>query len=774
MIASPTGSGKSLILNGLRKELTGGATQVPGGAVVLAPSMDILKGLFAKAEPNWWAVLDGKNENSTQRPRMESLGFYTTLRYHNLLMSAAVNPPMVVLSDECFPVGTLVDGRPIETLKVGDYVTSHSGPRRVAHVFDRPAPDRLVTVRCGGREVTSTPNHPFKTQRGWVNAESLCRSDSVLLGVCPAVRGVQTPTEQVPSRQSGVLLGEMSIDEFVTDYVEDELCVCVGPDESAQPDAVGVGAGQGVRHAEGHGVQARVAGRERARHGVRSALECGHGVEFRRGADEGGEVFRMAGALQVGLAQPGGKVGGGNRRPLARGAKGEGRGPEEGRLADWARVDGVTIHERSSSPDFARLCPNDRVYNLEVEGDPTYFANGLGVHNCHHSVSETQVVLRALAGNPPMVGVTATPYRGTAEETRKLRDLWGPPYVALSLKAAVERSVVARPDFSVWPLVDDETIAVSNGEFVTTAVETALEGVYDDVAARFARLPRRPTMIRCPGVASAKRMAEALESLGERAWCIVGESTAAERAEAFAEAAAGTATLVQVKVVGEGVDLPLRRLIDLAPTMSPVAWMQAVGRITRPTAGDRPEYVTTNHNLTRHAYLWEGLIPPSQVAAAQRAWGPDFKPSRRSLARALGLEGFGKFTVSPVPMVDGSAGSLYSLQTKDGLNQYAVFLHPCMPEPLYFARANALTGRTITTAGGFACAEKAYGKWRRAEAVPPAEGYVSVRSRPMSERMQATWEDLADRRGFDGKAAIDGRQYEALFMFLHTKSVYRP
>lgn len=219
----------------------------------------------------------------------------------------------------------------------------------------------------------------------------------------------------------------------------------------------------------------------------------------------------------------------------------------------------------------------------------------------------------------------------------------------------------------------------------------------------------------------------------------------------------------------------MRVLVDLAPTLSPVLWMQAVGRITRPVEEieSPPQYVATNHNITRHAYLWAGQIPPSQIRAAQKAWGPDFKPSRRSMARALGLEGFGRFTVSPVPMLDGSYGSLYALQTEDGLSLYAVLLHPCMSEPLVFQKTNAYTGKMLTAQRGehtFDYREKAYGPWTRVASVPNAEGYVSVHPGKLTDGQRAYWVKAAKRHGLDPDAAdgIDARQFQALPILANT------
>lgn len=90
------------------------------------------------------------------------------------------------VTDECFPAGTLVDGIPIEQLKVGDYVTaynedSHSFEKRqVVRLFKNPAPQRMVTLYISGKSITSTWNHPYFTKRGWVNAIEIRYDDRIL------------------------------------------------------------------------------------------------------------------------------------------------------------------------------------------------------------------------------------------------------------------------------------------------------------------------------------------------------------------------------------------------------------------------------------------------------------------------------------------------------------------------------------------------------------------------------------------------------------------
>lgn len=89
------------------------------------------------------------------------------------------------ITDECFPAGTLIDGKPIETIQVGDMVTAFDetdgsfSKRRVVRLFRNPAPPVMVHLCAGKIEISSTVNHPFWTKRGWVKAADVSEKDSV-------------------------------------------------------------------------------------------------------------------------------------------------------------------------------------------------------------------------------------------------------------------------------------------------------------------------------------------------------------------------------------------------------------------------------------------------------------------------------------------------------------------------------------------------------------------------------------------------------------------
>ena len=82
-------------------------------------------------------------------------------------------------------------------------------------------------------------------------------------------------------------------------------------------------------------------------------------------------------------------------------------------------VDSVEILEPTSDGTFGGLCPDGYVYNLHVEEDNTYWANGILVHNCHHAPAPINklIIQHFLDGNPNLkvVGLTATPKRASGE-----------------------------------------------------------------------------------------------------------------------------------------------------------------------------------------------------------------------------------------------------------------------------------------------------------------------------------------------------------------------
>lgn len=358
----------------------------------------------------------------------------------------------------------------------------------------------------------------------------------------------------------------------------------------------------------------------------------------------------------------------------------------------------------------------------------------------HHQTAESWSDISALCGCPEL-GFTATPYRGTARGTVKFQSIWGAPNWIYTFPDAVARGFISLPECITVPLLDDDVVEISSGEFQVKSLESVTRSRLLELAALIRSYPLdRPTMVAMPTRAIAHELSAVLDS----SVVITGESSTAERQDAFDRMLACKAILVQIAVVGEGVDLPVRRLFDAAATLSPVRWVQLLGRLTRP--GGQSQYICTNRNLLRHAYALQGVLPAQVVVEAQQLFGL----GTRSGQRAFGLEGLGRFKVNSLPLVNGLQGELYLLENSDkrgNITQYACLLHPLHAEPLWAHRINV--------AGN-------YGRWSPVESPEGFTGFASGNGAAITEKQKNWWKRDARRYGLDPEQMPNRRTFAAL------------
>lgn len=384
----------------------------------------------------------------------------------------------IVIVDECFVRGTLVDNTPIERLRDGDTVsawceeTGAFTEARVTRVMRTVAPSHLFKIEAGGRTLIGTRNHPVMTRNGWMELGYLTTSDEVLLHEESTLRSVWRSEPEASIDHATVLLSTMCRESSrgAAQEVDRELrgvrnsdradqtasgrsqkggprlllevvrsggpppgLIChdgenqqtlrSGADARAESDDQGNVSGEDARDAADRGPLATREGRQWAPcHGPGDDTGVGAGCELGHASDRADRDPRTwnADALQDRHRECGDEDRGRGRRPITSSDLQTRGGRQEGRVSSWTRVDRVQVLERGRDEEYDRVCPDGAVYNLEVEGLHTYTANGVVVHNCHHAPSPTyRRVLSAIRERYPgikLVGVTATPGRedGTA------------------------------------------------------------------------------------------------------------------------------------------------------------------------------------------------------------------------------------------------------------------------------------------------------------------------------------------------------------------------
>lgn len=375
---------------------------------------------------------------------------------------------------------------------------------------------------------------------------------------------------------------------------------------------------------------------------------------------------------------------------------------------------------------------------------------GLILDEGHHELAATWGDVGLLAGMAPMIAFTATPYRGTPKGTAAFRERWGEPVWIITYAEAAARGDISIPDFRTLPLVDDDEISVINGELFASQVDSAYADRLPQLAAECEGWTDRPTLVCLPSRATARLFCTLVKP---PITFVDGSTSYADRQAAFEACVASKAILAHVDVVSEGVDLPVRRLVDAAPCLSPVKWLQRLGRATRPTAPGEapPEYICTNRNILRHGYLLDGCLPPAAIKDAQAAFGG---PGKRAGSRVIGLEAIGRLKAVELPLADGLTGLCYSMSAVEGrrVTEYFVAIRPDRAEPLWARRENVRSAVGAT----------AYGRWTACTPPNNVRGYNSLPPRPVSEKQAAWWKRSAAWHGLDPEAEVTRKVFPAL------------
>lgn len=350
----------------------------------------------------------------------------------------------VIIVDECFPCNVEImtpnGTAPIGSIRSGDEILSITKTgkvvkRTVRKVFKR-IPESIIKVTLkNGKTIACTPNHPFLTQRGYVNAGLLTDMDSVYCMREASGHIINEPAEEIlhsSQRREGILLmrvrkkREERLDRGTERKSE------TNDDIAQQANSVWPNEGKEPNEKPGYkGTCKKAFKRNKSATfrpwwkrtwanknpgcyaGSAESMPSGSGICH---SDENPKGKRISNELQGGPCIPGREDCNRNRRKFSLFAGTSAAGREETGTFEWVRVDRVEVQKQTSDGTYGGLCPDGFVYNLHVRKNHNYFANGINVHNCHRvsqsatTVSRYQKVLNNLSARHKY-GLTATPER---------------------------------------------------------------------------------------------------------------------------------------------------------------------------------------------------------------------------------------------------------------------------------------------------------------------------------------------------------------------------
>lgn len=578
LIVCATGTGKTTIFGAIAKHW-------PGSVLILAHRNELVQQARRRIEHMTGEWVEVEQAMQTSHSARIVVGSVQSLCKKQRLERLGADRFSLVIVDECFPAGTTVDGKPIETIVEGDMVRSvdHSTGKpvksRVTRVFRHIAKRGLVRLRLNGAtEVGCTPNHPvFVKGKGYVEAKNLVCGD--MLCVRQAVRA----RSSVWTEAGEDVFGGVQVEDLLGDHGSYKPSPCFCEDAEAQPDASFRDQSESVSGAQEHWPCPAGEGRKRQGCDGRRGGDC---KCTRLGAacccaDEDAAKLGLPDLLQDGRGERGleDRRGGGRLEPL--GAIPQGSGREEGFVLAWVRLDSVTRVEPASAGGTP-------VYNLEVEGSHTYFANNILVHNCHHTTAASYRKVIDFFDGAKLLGVTATPDRGDKVALGKVFE--STAYV-FDIEDGIDHGylVPVRGHHVTMTEIDLDVVKKTAGDLAANQLDEAMLKAAGGVAQKTMELyPERQAIVFMPGIKSAELACARFNEMRPGCAMFIHANTEDdERAQMVRDFQRGVYQyFVNVGIATEGFDAPNVSLVVIArPTLSRALYAQMAGRGTRVEPG---------------------------------------------------------------------------------------------------------------------------------------------------------------------------------------------
>lgn len=341
-----------------------------------------------------------------------------------------------IVNDECFLADTIVDGKRIQDIRVGDMVRSLNKYgeieyRKVTRLIKKPRPQVLTSLKIGDKELVSTGNHRHLTQRGWIRAEDIKPGDYLFYDKSREVNGVlATIKAKVQNLQRKHRLSkhkaERNIQEEGLLLLQQErmlqsrsLIRDEGRAQAAQSDVESREQKEGKRNIEAYRPQTSGTwgkwkrddrASEKAARLIRRGLEAG--ISDRNWSISSRGVQSSEG-LQTGLGEQRTEARSGMRWEQPLYSRKKTARCEEGCSFRAVRVDGIAIQKRTNLDRAGLSDGGDYVYCIDVEENHNFIANGFITHNCQEmSDAHEEALLPTISAGPlknPQVIMMGTP-----------------------------------------------------------------------------------------------------------------------------------------------------------------------------------------------------------------------------------------------------------------------------------------------------------------------------------------------------------------------------
>lgn len=253
----------------------------------------------------------------------------------------------------------------------------------------------------------------------------------------------------------------------------------------------------------------------------------------------------------------------------------------------------ATTSQRVCSTKSARVlatshCGQRQVFDISVEEDHCFFANGILVHNCHHATSETWARIIRAWPDAWVLGLTATPAR---TDGRGLGEIFDGLVCGPSMRQLMDDGYLARYRLYAPPAPDTSGLRKRAGDYTSESLSAVFDRpqIVGDVVAHYRRHGGgRQFVAFGVSVDHAHNLASGFQKAGVACEVLHGGMSGPDRKRIVQAVKCGALQgIANCDIVSEGFDVPAIGCVILAGrTLSLIRYLQRIGRGLRPD-GDR-------------------------------------------------------------------------------------------------------------------------------------------------------------------------------------------
>jgi len=568
ILALPTGAGKTVVFSEMVRMAADKGTRT----LILTDRIELFEQTFKALQRHSIPIqIVNANTASIDQRAIVTVAMIETIhrRGYN------VEPDLIII-DECFTSDTMIDGKKISEIKIGDYVYSFNHENGIVeknvvkNIFKNKFNEGDVLIKinylCGS--IRCTKEHPiYIKNKGYVKANEVCEGDEIFL-LNMRNGDIKGECFSIKMEQGEIFKWCYNLLERMYFYFQVKKVI-----RKKSNDGFGC-EDKNVGHAKENRTQAinswwKWEGANSATKNI--IRKIGRRVVCRIGNCNRKWLSTIS--LQNRYWKPNKENSNRNRWDFSRFIKSKKSRCEKNNHIESKRVQSIEVLKFGNNGEFG----DGYKYNFEVENNNNYFANGILVHNCHKNsfskLIDTHPTARVIGATATPVGKHIPKYYSEIIQTIDTPDLVNQGYLC---------------ECKAFQMVDDfSDLKIKGKEYTDESLFNHFNKrkLYSGVVTEWQkRTPNKKTIVFNVNIEHSDAMAAEFNSNGIVSESITSKTPKAERTRILEAFSKGLfPVLNNCGILTTGYDEPsIECVIMNRKTLSLPLFLQCLGRGSRP------------------------------------------------------------------------------------------------------------------------------------------------------------------------------------------------